>query len=132
MMNPTEHWIDAWLNNKAMPPHALPATLLPPLLDTAERWLESDHGPRKQLEEFVAREESYDVMDGLLYSGFCHDRSRPQRTPPIPVIVQLLYRSPPPADREALEAAMVEVFARVLSEWCRLYLGGQGPLYTAP
>jgi hypothetical protein len=131
-MSPDEPWVDAWLNNKAMPPHAFPPALLQPLLDTAERWLVSNDGPRKQLEEFVSREETYAVMDGLLYSGFCRDRSRPQRTPPIPVTVQLLYRTPPPADVNALEAALVEVFARVLSEWCRLHLGGPGPLYTAP
>ena len=131
-MSPNESWVDAWLNNKAMPPQPFPAELQQPLLDMAERWLERDDGPRKQLEEFVGRDETYDVMDGLLYSGFCRDRSRPQRTVPIPVIVQLLYRTPAPADVNALEAAMVEVFARVLSEWCRLHLSGQGPLYTAP
>src|SRR4051794_7277755 len=109
-MSPAEGWVDAWLNNKPMPPHAFPPALLQPMLDLAERWLESDRGPRKQLEEFVAREQTYDVMDGLLYSGFCRDRRRPQRTPPIPVIVQLLYRTPPPANRDELEAAMVEVF----------------------
>jgi hypothetical protein len=131
-MSPNEPWVDAWLNNKAMPAQAFPPNLLQPMLDTAERWLESDDGPRKQLVEFVSQEETYDVMDGLLYSGFCRDRSRPQRSPPIPVIVQLLYRTPPPADVDALGVAMVAVFARVLSEWCRLHVGGQGPLYTAP
>jgi hypothetical protein len=131
-MSPPEPWVDAWLNNRPMPPHAFPPDLLPSLLNQAERWLLSDAGPRRQLEEFVAREQTYDVMDGLLYSGFCRDRSRPQRTPPIPVLVQLLYRVPPPPDQAALDAAMVEVFARVLSEWCRLSLGGQGRLYTAP
>jgi hypothetical protein len=112
-------------------PHFPPA-LLQTLLDTAEDWLESDAGPRKQLEEFVGREETFEVMDGLIYSGFCRDRSRPQRMPPIPVIVQLLYRTPPVADLDALGAAMIEIFARVLSEWCRLRMGGQGPVYTAP
>jgi hypothetical protein len=131
-MSPSEPWVDAWLNNKPMPPHAFPAALLPTLLETAERWLVSDDGPRKQLEEFVGRDDTYDVMDGLLYSGFCRDRARPQRTPPIPVVIQLLYRTPPPADVNALGAAMVEVFARVLSQWCRLHTGGQGPWYTAP
>ncbi len=131
-MSPTEPWADAWLNNRPMPPHTFPPELLQPMLDLAERWLVSDTGPRRQLEEFVAGEASYDVMDGLLYSGFCRDRSRPQRIPPIPVVVQMLYRSPPPGDRAALEQAMVEVFARVLSDWCRIFLGGQGPPYTAP
>lgn len=115
-----------------MPLHAFPPALLEPLLDMAEQYLQSDHGPRKQLEEFVSRDETYDVMDGLLYSGFCRDRNQPQRVPPVPVVVELLYRTPPPADTVALEAAMVEIFARVLSEWCGLWVAGQGPLYTAP
>jgi hypothetical protein len=32
-MSPSEPWADAWLNNKAMPPHAFPPALLQPLLE---------------------------------------------------------------------------------------------------
>src|SRR4051812_34900854 len=98
-MASTEAWVDAWLNYKPMPPNLFPETLLRPMLDIADRWLSSKNGPRIQLEEFVSREESYNVMDGLLFSGFCRDRLQRQRTRPIPVTVQLLYRSPPPVDK---------------------------------
>ncbi len=117
-MSPTEPWIEAWLNGSAMPPNSFPESLRHPLLDVADLWMTSNRGPRKQLEEFVTREESYRIMDGLLYAGFCRDRTQPQRIMPIPVITQIVYGRPPPADREALVSVMTEIFGRVLSEWC--------------
>ncbi len=64
-------------------------------------------------------------MDGLLFSGFCRDRTNPQRIRPIPVLVEMLYHRPAPTDVPGLESRMIEVFARALSEWCRLHLSGQ-------
>src|SRR5437870_3848318 len=64
-MSPSEPWVDAWLNNMVMPPHAFPPALLQPLFDRAERWLTSSDGPREQFEEFAGREETCEVMDGL-------------------------------------------------------------------
>ena len=123
-MSPSEPWVDAWLNNKAMPPQAFPPALLQPLLDRAERWLVSNDGPRKQLEEFVSRARAAFIMDGLVYAGFCRDRTQDQRIRPVPVITQLLYTTPMSADETALEEAMIKVLAQVLSEWCRLHLSG--------
>lgn len=127
-----EPWEDAWLNNKPMPPYNFPPALLEPMRRRAEEWLLNDEGPRKQLQEFVSAEKSYEVMDGLLFSGFCLDRRQPRRVRPLPVLVQLLYRVPPPTTPEELESAMIEVFARALSEWCRHYLASGGRLDTAP
>jgi hypothetical protein len=124
-MSSPENWADAWLNNRPMPPHHFPEPLLGPMHDLAERWLLSDHGPRRQVEEFVSGDEAYEVMGGLLYSGFCRDPRLPGRLRPVPVLVELLYALSPGADRPALERLMVETFARALAEWCRLHLSGQ-------
>jgi hypothetical protein len=130
-MPPAEPWEDAWLNNRPMPAHEFPDALLGPMQTLAERWMLSDTGPRLQLVEFVSRDESYAIMDGLLFSGFCHDRTKPQRIRPIPVLMEMLYHQPHPADVTGLEGQMVERFARALSEWCRLHLSGQ-PYEVAP
>jgi hypothetical protein len=124
-MPPIEPWEDAWLNNKPMPPHNFPTELLDVLLDCAERWMENSHGRIAQLEEFVSRERSSDVMSGLLYTGFCRDRVNPLRIRPIPVITQMLYLAPKPVDEAEVQALMNSVFAHVLSEWCRLHVSGQ-------
>lgn len=130
-MSPSEPWEEAWLNSAPMPPRGFPDALLSPLLDLAEHWLLSGHGPRRQLLEFVSTSTSFEIMNGLLYSGFCHNPSSNRRIPPIPVLIQLLYRTPAPADAEEMERAMIEIFARVLSEWCRLHLSGK-PYQVAP
>ena len=124
-MGPSDPWVDAWLNNKPMPAYTFPAALMDFMLTQAEAWMTNSDGPRKQLEEFVPRERSPIIMDGLLYSGFCRDRTQAQRIAPVPVMFQLLYTTPMSADQAALEAATIKVFAKVLSEWCQLHLSGQ-------
>lgn len=98
-MPPTEPWEDAWLNNKAMPPNGFPQELLDCVLDRAEKWMENEHGRAKQLEEFVPRARIADIMSGLLYAGFCRDRSQPFRIRPVPVITRMLYATPKPTQR---------------------------------
>jgi hypothetical protein len=125
MSSPDPPWVDAWLNNRVMPPHSFPDSLLEPMRSRAEAWMLSDNGPRRQVEEFVSRDQSYDIMDGLLFSGFCRDRSQPDRIPPVPVIVQLLYVFPPQGDQQELENLMASTFARVFRDWCRLHVSGR-------
>jgi hypothetical protein len=79
-------WVDDWLNNHVMPPHTFPGHLLERMRSRAEDWMLSDNRPRRQAEEFVSREESYAVMDGLLFSGFCRDRRQPGRIPPVELL----------------------------------------------
>jgi hypothetical protein len=64
-------------------------------------------------------------MSGLLYTGFCRDRAKPLRLRPVPVITQTLYMTPMPVDQAEVLAAMNRVFARVLSEWCRMHVSAQ-------
>jgi hypothetical protein len=124
-MNPLEPWEDAWLNNRTMPSHSFPHGLLEPMLTLAERWTLDETGPRRQLEEFVSRNDSYTIITGLVFSGFCRDRTKPQRIRPIPVLVEMLYQPSTPSDVPSMERRMADLFARALSEWCRLHLSGQ-------
>lgn len=87
--------------------------------------MENGHGRILQLEEFVSRDRSGDIMCGLLYTGFCRDRAKPLRIRPIPVITQMLYAEPRPVDESDVQSAMNRIFAQVLSEWCRLHVSAQ-------
>ena len=91
-----------------------------PLENLYEHWLGNRCGPRRQIEEFVNRLEAIDVMNGLMITGFARGLGQERRTPPIPVVVQVLYRSAPPESTSDLATAVVEAFGQVQSEWCRL------------
>jgi hypothetical protein len=125
IMSPLEPWADAWLNGKTMPPHTLSHEWIDLILIRAEDWMVKPLGPRKQLEEFVSGDRTSAIMDGLLYSGFCRDRTKAQRIRPIPVLVRMLYTTPAPVDPSDVQSAMIRTFAEVLSEWCQLHLSGQ-------
>ena len=130
-MPPDEIWEDAWLNNKPMPPHRFPPQLLGVMLSVMEHWLDDDAGPRKQLEEFVPGERTHEIMAGLLYNGFCIDRTKPYRIRPIPLITQMLFQTPMVGDPSEVEPAMQRLFSRILSDWCRLHVSEQ-PYQVAP
>jgi hypothetical protein len=126
-----EVWEVAWLNCQPMPAQGFSRELLAAAQDAAEEWL-FDARFRCILEEWVSRQEADEVMGGLLWSGFCL-RGQPQkRVAPIPVLVRLLYVTPPPADATETRQQMRTFFARAVREWCQAFQQHQQSLRVAP
>jgi hypothetical protein len=113
-----EPWEDAWLNGGKMPPYEFPRELLPTALDIADEWAR-DGRFRCILEEWVPRQRAGVELVYLLYNGFHLRGQTDRRERPIPVLTQVLYTIPHPANLAELRARMRELFAGVVQEWCR-------------
>jgi hypothetical protein len=124
-MSSQPSWIEAWLTGKPMPPNNFPKNLQSPLLNKLEEWLTSPVSPRCQLEDFVSTNKAYHIMDGLLYSGFCQDRTLHRRKNPCPVLASVLNANPPPCDEKQLDSAIISAFASALADWIRLHRSGE-------
>jgi hypothetical protein len=107
-----------------MPSSNLPWELQEYLLDVAESWLIDPNGPLAQVVDLVPPPRCYDVMNGLLYVGFARSSHEVERIEPIPVVTQILYADPPPADQAALFNLFVHVFAQVFCDWAQLHNSG--------
>jgi hypothetical protein len=112
-----EAWETAWLECQPMPPHVLPRELKQRMQTIAEAWLAGNSGPRVHVEEWVSRKQAYDVMDGLLWTGFRLKRQPEKRIRPVPVCIQMLYQKPPPIDARGLRQQMRLVLNSAFREW---------------
>lgn len=109
-------WEDAWLNGKAMPPHACPRHVVVQSEAIAEEWL-SDSGFRSILEEWVERDRAEDAMVQILWTG-CRVRGEQwKRVPPVPVLVRVVYSSPYPNNIGELEDRMLDHRRAAISQW---------------
>ncbi len=124
-------WNDAWFGGAPMPENRFPKELIAPAQTVAEEWL-FDARFRCVVEEWVSRAEADEVLDGLLWSGFCL-RGQPQkRVAPKPVLVRLLYTEPYPADAAEVRERMRELFARAVREWIQALQQHGRDLRVAP
>jgi hypothetical protein len=113
-------WINSWLNGPGMPPHSMPNVSQEVMISEYLKWHASQHGPRIQIAEFVSGDEVYQVFDALMVNGFRRPNSPSRRTAPLPVCIQLLYRTPPLTDPHSLAAAMIQTYGTAISQWYRL------------
>lgn len=127
-----EAWKTAWLGYEAMPPSAFPRALLEPMLTIADAWLLSNRGVRLLVEEWVPRAKAYEVMTGLLTTGFCRRNDQKRRVEPIPVVVQMLYETPPPSSVQDLRRQMRMAFAAAFRQWVLAYRQLGDDLVVAP
>lgn len=104
-----------------MPTHLerLPEPLVAFAQDTAEAWLfEQDF--RCILEEWVSAEEAGEALSGVLWSGFClRGQELQSRLQPIPVLVEVMYRHPLPANENEVSQFMRQYFHRAAVVWER-------------
>ena len=114
-----------------MPPNAFPTELLDPLLNLADALLMHPQGPIMQIQALVPLAQSYDVLSGLLSVGFVPHLGANHRIEPIPVVIEILYTDPPPADEAALTNLFVLRLMQVVPEWIHLHQSGQ-PYHCGP
>jgi len=111
-------WSDCWFRCHAMPVHSFPPNMIGPAQAIAESWL-LDNSMRCILTEWVSTDEADEVMIGLLWNGFRLRGSRDRRVTPIPILVQILYTPPYPANIAELRERMQEDFLLAVREWTR-------------
>ena len=109
-------WNDAWFGGRRMPENSFPKELISDAQSIAEEWL-FDARFRCIVEEWVSRQQADEVMDGLLWSGFCLRGQTEKRIPSKPVLVRLLFTVPYPVDTGEVRIRMREYFARAFREW---------------
>jgi hypothetical protein len=108
-----------------MPPPVLSGHLVDNLLNLSENSLIHLAGPLALVADLVPAPGCYPIANGILFAGFKRDTSAVARIRPIPVVTQILYAAPVPADLPALIALFVQTFAQAFQEWAQLHCSGQ-------